>query len=85
MVVMSPISGGISALGAARTPVSALPANAAAIARAKIETGSFLVAQPVNGLGDGTPSIPDWAIWLAGGVAVGAVAGYALWRKRRKG
>lgn len=84
MVVMSPVRGGVGALGAPRTPVSALPANQATVARARAEAGSFLVAQPIRGLGDGTPSIPDWAIWLAGGTAVGAVAGYFLW-KRKKG
>jgi len=86
MVVMNPVRGmGLGVLSAARTPISAVPGNAAVVARAQAATGSFLVAQPVRGLGDGTPQIPDWAIWAAGGLAAGAVVGFVLWKRKRKG
>lgn len=83
MLIMQPIRGGYgAAFTVPRTPTMSVPGNAAIVARAR---GGVGVSRAFGALGDGTPAIPDWAIWAAGGLAAGAVVGFVVWKKKRKG
>lgn len=85
MLVMQPVRGAFGAtFTSPRTPSMVVPGNAAAIARARAEVGNGLTASPMGGLG-AIPAIPDWAIWAAGGLAAGAVVGFVVWKRKRKG
>lgn len=51
--------------------------------RASMDTPNLQISR-LNGLGDGTSSIPSWAPWAVGGLVLGLGAGYAVLRMRKK-
>lgn len=77
---------GYSGLGAVRSPTMIYPPNSARVAMAQQAAGGWVQVQRFRGLGQGGffSSIPQWVWWAVGGVGLGVVGGFLLFRKRRK-
>lgn len=83
MVVMTPTRGAMQ-VEHARSRTAIYPPNQAMLNMARHDaSASRLEMQRLNGAGLGMVDVPDWAWWAAGGVALGAVAGYFLWKRKR--
>jgi LPXTG-motif cell wall-anchored protein len=78
---MTPVRGALQ-VESARSRTGMYPPNQAVLNQLRTEAESQrLTATRLSGLG--AIDVPEWAWYAAGGVAIGAVAGYFLLKRKR--